>query len=104
MTIIKIRDRELGEEVATVRADGEYDAETPLAEEVLSELLDTEDGLPYMGAREDEGGNIVEFAQFVQPGDEGFLAVLSECLDWPLEAVEPEGGFDWPPDPDASEV
>ena len=103
MTTLDIRDWELDETVATVTDEGDWDAESPLAEEVLDKALDDDGSVGWRAASMDDEGEVSEHGVLISPGETGYLYAVGDALPSPLEAditdlempeVDPSDGDD----------
>jgi len=103
MTTLDIRDWELDETVATVTDEGNWQAESPLAEEVLDKALDDDGSVGWRAASMNDEGEVSEHGVLIGPGETGYLFAVADALPSPLEAdasdlempdVDPEGGDD----------
>lgn len=102
MTELSITDWEQDEEVATVTDDGSWDAETPLAEDVLEGML-SDGGTAYwrdVAPPSEEGGSTAEVEVPIEPGEDGYLYAVAEGLPSPLEPGEADMEGLEPPDVD----
>ena len=86
MTTLEIRDWELDEVVATVTDEGDWQAETPLAEDVLDRALDDDGSVGWRSASTGEDDETTEVGVMVSPDDEGYLYAVADALPSPLEA------------------
>ena len=77
------------EQVATLRDNGEIEAEDSMVEEDLETILGPNRAAPYRHtSTEDEGEEepaIVEELTMIEPGEPGYLAIAGEVLTYPYE-------------------
>ena len=89
---LPIIDYETEEEVAEIREDGSIDSQDPMVEEDIDRYLGPDREAPYRYSdtteEEDGGVTIDEKVTMIEPGEKGYLVVVSEILPHPY-------GVDW---------
>lgn len=79
------------EQVATIHKDGTIDAQDSMVEEDLEKALGPNHEAPYRYSEqriEDGDEVIAECQTFINPGEQGYLVIVSEVLPYPY-------GVDW---------
>lgn len=79
--------------VATIHEDGSIDAVDSAVEEAIDAMLGENRAAPYRYSSTEQAGpgeepTIVEEMAFIQPGEQGYLAVVAENISYPY-------GVDW---------
>lgn len=84
---LTIKDFETDEQVAEIHEDGTIDAEDPMDEENIERYLGPNREAPYRHSSYEEGpdGNdvIAEKETLIEPGEQGYLTIVSEVLPSP---------------------